>query len=697
VGRQSRVSQVVSLSGEWRAHASEPDLAKTFAETGCDDGAWERVVVPHHWREERAFAEEDGPVLYRRRFGHPARDSGALDGRPDAWRWFLELDGIFYYGDAWLDGEYLGATEGYFARHAFEVTQALREPGEHVLAIEVACPPQRDRAAKRTITGGYWHAPVFDRSLNPGGIWRPVRLVSSGPVRIDRAHVLCVDASVERGRLACNVTLDATSEHREARLHAVVRGPAGDVLLDAWRAVTLAAGTNELAWTLTVDDPPRWWPRGLGPQLLCSLDLDVEVDGAPSDGFTERVAFRDVRRNGSMMSINGERVFLKGASYAPARALLGEADDALIRADVARALDAHLDLLRVHTHIAPPALYDVADECGLLLWQDFPMEGGYGRGVRRQAARQARAMVELLGHHPSIVLWCAHDAPLGDDTPARALANATVPTWGKEVLDRSTAHAIARHDGTRPVVRSSGASDDSHLWFGWRHGSLAGLGPAIRAVPRLGRFVSAFGAQSVPENARWMRPELWPRLAWDDLAEHHGLERRAFDTYVPVTDAKSFDEWCDSTQAYQAALLQLQIEDLRRCKGTPCGGFTVFCLADPAPAVGFGLLDHDRVPKRAYGAVRDACRPVLAMVDPRTGNVHVANDSHRTIVDAEVVVAVDGRTRRWRGDIDADAVAFVGRADLDDAVDVEVVLTHPDFGRVANRYPLVIVEAGRAR
>ena len=54
----------------------------------------------------------------------------------------------------------------------------------------------------------------------------------------------------------------------------------------------------------------------------------------------------------------------------------------------------------MHTHVAPPALYDAADEAGLLLWQDFPMEGGYARGVRKQAARQARAMVELLGHHP---------------------------------------------------------------------------------------------------------------------------------------------------------------------------------------------------------------------------------------------------------------------------------------------------------
>ncbi len=282
------------------------------------------------------------------------------------------------------------------------------------------------------------------------------------------------------------------------------------MLLDAWRTLTLATGTNEVAWMLTVDNPPRWWPRALGSRPLCTLDLEVEIEGEGSDGFSRRVAFRDVRRDGSVFVVNGERVFLKGASYAPGRALLGETDDALVRADVARALDANLDLLRVHTHIAPAALYDAADEAGLLLWQDFPMEGGYARGVRKEAARQAREMVELLGHHPSIVLWCAHDAPLGDDAPARAVANATVPTWGKEVLDRSTARAIARCDSTRPIVRSSGAGDDAHLWFGWRHGTVAGIGPAIRALPRLGRFVSAFGAQSVPENAAWMQPELWP-------------------------------------------------------------------------------------------------------------------------------------------------------------------------------------------
>ena len=74
--------------------------------------------------------------------------------------------------------------------HSFEVTQPLRERAEHLLAIEVACPPQHDRGAKRTITGGYWQSPVFDRTLNPGGIWRDVRLASTGPVRIDHARAV---------------------------------------------------------------------------------------------------------------------------------------------------------------------------------------------------------------------------------------------------------------------------------------------------------------------------------------------------------------------------------------------------------------------------------------------------------------------------------------------------------------------------
>jgi beta-mannosidase len=688
VTRHSTADDVLDLSGEWRAHAGEPDLVKQFSDPATDDDAWVPVRVPHHWRNEPAFATSDGPVLYRRQFTHVAPPPGR--------RAFLELDGIFYYGDVWLDGEYVGTTEGSFFGHAFDVTAALRARTDHLLAIEVGCPPQRDRGAKRMITGPYWHSSLLDPDLNPGGIWRRVRIVQSGPVRIENARVVCIEASVEQGRVQVDLELN-TDEQREVRLHAWVRGPGDALLLESLREATLAGGTNELSWTLTVDDPPRWWPRALGPQHLCTVELAVEVDRERSDGRKFRTAFREVRRIGWQFEVNGEHVFLKGANYGPTRALPGDTTSALVRADVEQAIAANLDFLRVYTHVAADEVYDAADEYGLLLWQDFPMHGGFARGIRKQALRQARAMVDVLGHHPSIFLWSAHDAPLGNETPGQLIASATAPTWGKEVLDRLIARAISRRDGSRPVLQHSGAGDDAQLWYGWLHGTIAGLAAAVRAIPRLGRFVAAFGAQAVPHTAEWMDPERWPNLDWDALTDHHGMQRDAMFEHVPPADAKSFDDWRDATQAYQAALLQLQIEDLRRLRGSPTGGFALFALADPSPAVGFGIVDHERVEKRAYASVRDACRSAIAMVDPRTGKVHVVNDGRRALNNAQIEVTVDGRVRRWQGDIDADAIAFVGQVDLGDAVDVEAVLTHPVLGRVVNRYPLLILEAGRSQ
>jgi beta-mannosidase len=679
-------ARVVDLSGEWRAHQSDAELAKSFAAPATSDELWENVRVPHHWRTEPAFATSDGPVLYRHHFEYPA----STDRRV-----FLELGGIFYYGDVWLDGEYLGATEGWFAPHTFDITAHASARSEHLLAIEVACPPQRDRGAKRTLTGPYWQPPLLDPDLNPGGIWRPVQLAECGPVRIERARALCLEASVEQGRLGFDVTLDAAHQC-EAIVCTRVAGPGDVALFDAVRAVTLAAGPNTLAWNIAIDEPPRWWPRGLGPQPLCTATITVEVEGAISDEREWRTAFREVRREHTAFVVNGEPVFLKGASYGPTRALLGEVTPEDLRRDLELAIDANLDFLRVYTHVADAALYDAADELGVLLWQDFPMNGGYARGVRKQATRQARALVDMLGHHPSVFAWCAHDAPLGDDTPGRLLATATAPTWGKEVLDRAVARAIGRADPTRPAIRHSGDLSEAHAWFGWLHGELADLGPAMRTVPRIGRFLAKFGAQSVPNSADWIQPARWPHLDWDALADHHGMQRDAFDLHVSAADAKSFEEWRDATQSYQAALLQLQIEDLRRCRHDPTAGFALFTLVDPMPAVGYGIVDHKRVPKRGYAAVRDACRPVLPMVDPRTGVVHVVNDTRASFAGAEITVTTDGRTRRWQGALEASSLTYIGSVELDDAVDVEVGLEHPDFARIVNRYPLLILESSRS-
>jgi beta-mannosidase len=321
-------------------------------------------------------------------------------------------------------------------------------------------------------------------------------------------------------------------------------------------------------------------------------------------------------------------------------------------------------------------------------------------------------MVDLLGHHPSVVLWCAHNEPLALDvqpgeaitpgTAAKLGASMFLPSWNKDVLDRSVARQIGRSDSTRPVVRHSGVlpgatsgGTDMHAYFGWYYGDMAGLAPALRALPRLARFVTEFGAQAVPDTCDWMEPQRWPHLDWDRLFERHGLQRRYLDRFVPAADCKSFDEWRESTQAYQAALVQLQVEDLRRLKYAPTGGFAHFCFADGHPAVTWSVLDHARAPKRGYGALRDACRPVLPMVEPRQGLVHVASELRTELRDAVVEVEVDGRTHRWAGDVAADAVTYIGPVEVGDAVDVEVTVSHPAIGTVRNRYPLLVLDACR--
>jgi beta-mannosidase len=619
----------------------------------------------------------------------------------------------------WLDSDYLGETEGYFFPHTLEVTDLLRAGEEHCLAVEVACPRQTDRTSKRLVTGVFSHWDNLDPDWNPGGLWRPVRVIETGPVRLARLRCLCVEASEERGRLLLDVTLDAgvadngKPAPRPGRLLARVTGPDGRVLLDATRDVTLAGGDNMLSWTLDVDKPPRWWPRRLGDQPCCDVEVVVEVDGEPSDRRALRTAFREVRWRRWQLHVNGERLFVMGSNQGPTRMQLGEASADELERDVQLALDANLDLLRLHAHVSRPELYQAADAAGLLLWQDFPLQWGYAFGIRKSAVRQARAMVDVLGHHPSVVLWCAHNEPLAVDIePGRPLTTRArlrlggsmlLPTWNKNVLDRSITRALHRADPSRTVDPHSGVlpglgspGTDSHFYFGWYHGTLDGLAPALRAIPRLARFVTEFGAQAVPESAAFMKPERWPKLDWDHLLAHHACQKSIFDRRVPPDDHETFDDWRAATQAYQSALVQLQIEDLRRLKYAPTGGFCHFCFADGHPAITWSVLDHERVEKTGYATLRDACRPVLPMLEPRDGLVHVASELGEEL--GEAIVEVNGDARRlgrFTGDIDADAITYVGRVDLDGVRKASVTLEHPALGRIENRYRRLLLDSVR--
>lgn len=672
----------MDLSGRWQALAADDDIRRSWLDDASPDEAWEPIEVPGHWRSTPAFADHDGPVLYRTRFAHEAPAEGER-----AW---LTLDGCFYQGDVWLDGAYVGDTEGYFFPHTFEVTDQLRARGEHLLGVDLTCAPPTDLSAKRQLTGLFQHGSGPEPDWNPGGIWRPVRVERTGPVRICHLRVVCREASAEQAVLGLRGVLDA-AEGSTVTVRTTVSG------VEHVEEHVVAAGENQLSWRVAVPSPALWWPHALGDQPLHDVAVEVTLPGAeaPSDRRTLRTGFRQVALRGWVASVNGERLFLKGATQGPTRRALGDADPDELCGDVALAVDAGLDLLRVHAHISRPELYDAADEAGLLLWQDMPLHHGYARTVRKQAVRQAREAVDLLGHHPSVAVWCGHDEPLGRDEPTegggpltalRRVAAQELPTWNSSVLDRSIKRAIQRHDGTRPVIAHSGVlprpprldGTDSHLYFGWLHGDERQLAGFARLVPRMVRFVSELGAQAVPETDAFLEPERWPDLDWERLGRRHGLQKAAFDRHVPPGDFATYAEWKAATQRYQATLVRRQVEELRRLKYRPTGGVAVAALADGHPAVSFALLDHERVPKPGWDALRAACAPVIVVADrlpaavapgdPLAIDVHVVSDRRQPVAGAEVEVRASwtGGEHVWRyaGDVEADSCARVGTVQL---------------------------------
>jgi beta-mannosidase len=303
---------------------------------------------------------------------------------------------------------------------------------------------------------------------------------------------------------------------------------------------------------------------------------------------------------------------------------------------------------------------------------------------------QAREAVNLLGHHPSIALWCAHNEPMALElTPGTALAPRTVarmvagqvlPTWNKTGLDRSIKRALERSDGSREVVAHSGVlphpawGTDSHFYFGWYHGEERDFPGMLARLPVLARFVSEFGAQAVPESASFMEPSRWPDLDWEELEAHHSLQRSIFDRRVPPGDYLTFDDWRTATQEYQARVLRHHVEALRRLKYRPTGGFCMFMLSDSQPSLTWSVLDHERVPKVGYRALAAACAPVIITADRPAGayaagseialGIHAVSDLREPLSGAvaKVVLRWPGGQRTWRfaGDVPADSCVLIG-------------------------------------
>ena len=312
----------LDLAGQWRVTKATDDALRTSVGLDTDDEEWPTISVPGHWQSHPQFATQNGPLLYRKDF--------ELDVPHDGERRFIVVDGLFYQGDVWLDGAYLGDPEGYFVPHAYDITALSKLDTEHVLAIGATCSPQRDKKAKRNITGVFQHWDCIDPNFNPGGIWRGVRIERSGPVRIDTIRVLCRDANEARANVRLSARLDSNGD-LPVRIITYVDNKVVDEI-----EKSLASGINSIDWDIDINEPKLWWPWSMGQQNLTDIRVEVVHENTISHSVSRRTGLREVAVQDWVYSINGERSFLKGANLAPTRAMLGDATDIELRRDIER-------------------------------------------------------------------------------------------------------------------------------------------------------------------------------------------------------------------------------------------------------------------------------------------------------------------------------------------------------------------------
>jgi len=669
---------ITSLDGTWEL------LPVEEFKDGYPEEGWLEMEVPSHWQQHPDLEFYAGKVVYRRAFSLRRRKGK---------RYRLRLNGVFYRSAVYLNGERLGENEGYFFPQEYEVTGFLQK--ENTLLVEVDCPNQEDKQRKKLITGVFSDWDALDPQTNPGGIWLPVEIAESGEVYIKDKHLRLQSVADNTAEVQATVVVDATTPgSAELRVtftpHNFQGAPQTFV-----QQVQLATGSNEVSVPLAIEEPRLWWTHDQGFPYLYGVTLEVKTTGRriASDRLEFNFGLRTFEMRDWIAYLNGRRIFLKGNNYGPGDVRLATMNRERFQQDLELARQAHMNMLRVHAHIEHPSFYEVADELGILIWQDFPLQWGYSKELLPEMLRQVEFMVHLLYNHPSIVVWCMHNEPGIQPEPSgrrfmwilKTLFSLLVYNRNRDVMDRKLKRRVEELDDTRFVVRSSGEwavpllrkGTDSHLYYGWYRDQEPGK--KLERPGRWLRFVGEFGAQSFPNyesSVKFMSPEL-SHMDWKRLEERHSLQREIMDRWLKLGSFTELKELIEASQDYQIAINRQYIDHLRYHKYRPTGGILAFSFHDPNPAIQWSIVDHWRVPKRSYHHMQRAFHPQYVFTLPekehhRVGEeiavpIYVVNDSQdsydEVAISAEVFNAEGQRTTRasFSSSLDADSQAELVR------------------------------------
>ncbi|MCW2951941.1 MAG: glycoside hydrolase family 2 protein [Conexibacter sp.] len=691
-----------ALETGWEATSCPPDAHVDPAD--LDGLDWLAARVPGtaaaalhdagRWRPGEPSDLDAEDWWFRTRFAAPAATPGE--------EVVLALDGIATVADVFLNGTRVLESVSMFAAHEVGVGALLAGENELAIRCRALAPllrtPRKPRARWRTrlVADGSlrWfrtallgRAPGFAPGPAAVGPWRPVRLERRRRLALD---ALTLDAGLDRddGLLTVEATLRTLPGGEQGgsitSAEVALAGPSG-----AHRCGLLATargpGTVTFSGELRVPRVARWWPHTHGTPVLHDVVLEVAADdGTVVSVDAGRVGFRslaagpradhDVEHDGLDLHVNGVRVFARGAVWTPVDPIGLAPPEPSLRAALEQARDAGMNLLRVPGTSAyeSPAFFDLCDELGLLVWQDFMFANlDYpvaDAGFRATVEDEARDLLAALAGRPCVAVFCGNSeieqqvAMLGLD-----------PALGRgELFGELLPRAVSRAATDAVYVPSAPCGGELPFRPGAGVANYYGVGgyrrpleDARRADVRFASECLAFANVPDEEGVEALMPELpanvvvhhprWkagvPRDAgsgwdFDDVRDHY----LALLFGVDPGELRRVDHarYLDLSRAVTGEAMAEVFGEWRR-SGSPCGGGIVLWLRDLAPGAGWGVVDAAGTPKVAYHHLRRALAPVAVWTtDEGLGgiDVHVANDRpERLVARLRVALYRDGEHR----------------------------------------------------
>jgi len=587
---------------------------------------------------------------------------------------WMRPEGINYRGGIKLNDKFVTGTVGTFARKAIDVTEFLKA-GENTLEVEVLPVDQPGQPFQKP-----WGAPgewsnggdgeigrnvtvlmcagwdfMFQDGIRDryAGIWKDILFFVTDTIRLDAPYV--------RTKLNGDMT--------EAELTLEVDGIcAGYTWPSEWKGVLEAEveGTDvkfskEISFlrgerrterlTAVLKNPKLWWPRNKGPQNLYTLhvrfkmgerlaydpvtDKKFSLPPCVSDEKTIRFGIREVTSDQSgkdgarQFYVNRRKVFIRGTNWIPEGML--RQDDARMEREVRLTAESGVNLVRLWAGgiVESDRFYELCDEYGLLVWQEFWVTGDTRHpddfGLYLDCVAQ---QVKRIRHHASLSHWvCANESEqvAGVEALVKELTGTT--SW----MPSSETDGV--HDGSPyfPV---------NPMRYYYDEGSPRGS--------RIYGFSPEYGTCALPtvEALREFMPEelLWPieknAEAWK-YREGNGFDRMTEDHHRLVLaygKADSLETYAMHSEAVDALSHQTLWEVWNMVRNTATG-ILFWYNNTPVPQIGSHAWDYDLEQGAAFFAQKRALEPLHAQYNYRTRRIILTSDlpeAKRLTVRAEV-------------------------------------------------------------